>query len=617
MSKDRRSLIPFPSSLIPLLCLAAAGCRIGDRPLVTPEKGTGPAVQFTDVTAAAGIHFQHVNGAEGKKYMPETMGSGCAFIDYDNDGWQDILLINGEPWSGVQAFRRSGVQDRQRASTSTSTSTNLNARRPERLNARLPTMVLYRNDGTGRFHDVTTAVGLDVPLYGMGVAVGDWDNDGFDDLAVTALGGVYLFHNQDGRRFALETNRDHEAAGGPIPLAPSLPGGWPTSAAWLDYDRDGLLDLFVCHYVKWTPETDVYWSLDGIHKSYTTPEKYEGESCRLYHNQGGGRFADVTDRAGIRSARSKSLGVAVCDYDGDGWPDLLVSNDTEPTLVYHNQGDGSFQEVATELGVAVAETGKPKAGMGIDTGDDQNNGSESILMTNFAGEQISLYRKDATGQYLDGAAPAGVGTPSQLYLGFGGFFFDADLDGWLDIFVANGHVMDDIERRDTGVAYAEPALLFRNDGQGHYVDITRAAGPALALQQVGRGAACGDYDNKGSLDLLLTANGGPARLLRNESDRENGWLKLQLEGRPSNRDAIGARVRVRVGDRVMTRCVKSGSSYLSASDRRLTFGLGRAARADDVEIQWPTGAVQSLGSVDRNRWLRITEGRSGTGAVAR
>ena len=369
--------------------------------------------------------------------------------------------------------------------------------------------------------------------------------------------------------------------------------------------------------MKWTPETDVYWSLDGIHKSYTTPEKYEGESCRLYHNQGAGRFADVTDRARIRSARSKSLGVAVCDYDGDGWPDILVSNDTEPTLVYHNQGDGTFQEVATELGVAVAESGKPKAGMGIDTGDDQNNGSESILMTNFAGEQISLYWKDATGQYLDGAAPAGVGTPSQLDLGFGAFFFDADLDGWLDIFVANGHVMDDIERRDTGVAYAEPALLFRNDGRGRYIDITRAAGPALAVPQVGRGAACGDYDNDGSLDLLLTANGGPARLLRNDSDRENGWLKLQLQGGPSNRDAIGARVQVRVGDRIMTRCVKSGSSYLSSSDRRLTFGLGRAARADDVEIQWPTGAVQSLRPVDRNRWLRITEGRSGTGATVR
>jgi hypothetical protein len=583
---------------------------------------------LTDVTNLAGIHFHHVNGAEGKKYMPETMGSGCAFVDYDNDGWQDLLLINGEPWSSVSAFRRAGKR----------------ANAASRLNASLPTMALYHNDGAGRFQDVTRSVGLDVPMYGMGAAVGDWDNDGFDDLAITALGGVYLFHNQGGRRFRLVTNpmgkagREENAPpedvrptqsrvpasapdlsrppSSPLSLLPSLPGGWPTSAAWLDYDRDGLLDLFVCHYVRWTPATDVFWSVDGVHKSYTTPEKYPGESCRLYHNLGRGRFSDVTDHARIRSTRSKALGVAVCDYDADGWPDLLVSNDTEPTMVYHNQGDGTFQEVATELGVAVAESGKPKAGMGVDTGDDQNNGSETFLLTNFAGEQISLYRKDSTGQYLDDAAPAGVGLPSQLYLGFGGLFFDADLDGWLDLFVTNGHVMDDIERRDTGVKYAEPPLLFRNDGQAHYVNISPASGRALMLPQVGRGAAYGDYDNDGRTDLLLTANGGPARLLRNETEPVNGWLKLQLTGSPSNRNAIGARVIVRAGGRIMTECVKSGSSYLSASDRRLNFGLGAAARAESVEIQWPTGAVQSLGPVARNRWLHITEGRSGTGAVA-
>jgi enediyne biosynthesis protein E4 len=309
--------------------------------------------------------------------------------------------------------------------------------------------------------------------------------------------------------------------------------------------------------------------------------------------------------------------VAVCDYDADGWPDLFVSNDTEPSLVYHNQGDGTFQEVATELGVAVAESGKPKAGMGIDTGDDRNDGNESILMTNFAGEQISLYRKDSTGLYLDNAAAAGVGLPSQLFLGFGGLFFDVDLDGWLDIFVTDGHVMDDIEQRNTGVSYAQPALLFHNDGHGQYTDITRSTGTALPVPEVGRGAASGDADNDGDLDLLLTTNGGPARLLRNDSRRENGWLKLQLRGGPSNRDAIGARVQVRVGGLTMTRMVKSGSSYLSASDRRLTFGLGRAPGADSVTIQWPTGAVQSLGPVERNRWLRITEGRSGTGAQVR
>jgi hypothetical protein len=504
----------------------------------------------------------------------------------------------------------------------------------------------------------------------MGVAAADWDNDGFTDLAITALGGVCLFHNEAGRRFerveSPELRVEKPAKSGPKSSGLSslksqlstLPGGWPTSAAFVDYDRDGWLDLFVCHYVQWTPETDVYWSLDGVNKSYTTPEKYEGESCRLYRNEQGRLFTDVTERAGVLTDRSKTMGVAVCDYDDDSLPDLIVSNDTEPTLVYHNQGDGTFREVGIELGVAVAESGKPKAGMGIDTGDDRNDGTTSILLTNFAGEQVSLYRKDSTGQYLDDAARAGVGQPSQLYLGFGAFFLDVDLDGWLDIFVTNGHVMDDIERRNTGVTYAEPALLFLNDRQGGYSEVSRTAGPALMTPQVGRGAAHGDYDNDGDLDLLLSANGGRARLLRNDSKRGNGWLKLQLEGRTevqaertahgsvhtaqgsdtgpaspepgavihlrperptrgSNRDALGARVRVRAGGRTMTRTVKSGSSYLSASDRRLTFGLGRDTRVDRIEIQWPSGAVQSLGPVERNRWLRIVEGRSGTEARAR
>jgi hypothetical protein len=615
---------------IVVLSLSIGGCR---RPGVSPGASGGeepsspkgmpnPALRFTDVTAAAGIAFRHENGAEGRKYMPETMGSGCAFLDFDNDGWEDILLINGQPWSGVQVYGRRVPA--QRVDVQERHPRRPNTRTPEHPNT--PTMALYRNDGTGHFQDVTAAVGLDVPLYGMGVAVGDWDNDGFDDLAVTALGGVRLFHNRLGRRFeevplaGSESSRTSgDATHSPLAARPgrlAADTGWPTSAAWLDYDRDGRLDLFVCHYVLWSPDTDVYWSLDGVHKSYTTPEKYTGESCRLYRNLGGGRFVDVTERAGILSSRSKALGVAVCDYDGDGWPDLIVSNDTEPTLVYHNQGDGTFQEAATELGVAVAESGKPKAGMGIDTGDDRNTGEETILITNWAGEQISLYRKDTSGHYLDFAAPAGVGLPSQRYLGFGALFFDADLDGWLDILVANGHVMDDIERRNTGVTYAERPLLFRNERDGRYREVGEAIGPAFSTPRVGRGAACGDYDNDGDPDLLLTENGGPARLLRNDANNEHGWVKVQLRGNPSNRDALGARVQVHAGGTVMTRGVKSGSSYLSASDRRLTFGLGRAAQVDQVEIQWPSGAVQTLGPVERNRWLRISEGRSGSVAIA-
>lgn len=609
-----RGLLRGAAACSGLLFLLGTGCRSQEAPAGAPRAATGAGARvpdssmprFTDVTAATGIDFRHTTGAAGRKYMPETMGSGCAFIDYDNDGRQDILLINGQPWPDVEAFTRSGG----RKPAARSDQRRSGAGRPS-------TMILYRNDPAGRFVDVTEAVGLDKPLYGMGVAVGDWDNDGYDDMAVTALGGVRLFHNRSGRRFVeADILRGSSAASDAAP-ATNPDGGWPTGAAWLDYDRDGRLDLFVCHYVRWTPETDVYWSLDGVHKSYTTPEKYQGESCRLYRNMENGRLVDVSRAAGIYSARSKALGVAVCDYDSDGWPDILVSNDTEPNMVFHNQGDGTFHDVATELGMAVAESGKPKAGMGIATGDDRNDGSESVLVTNFAGEQISLYRKDSTGQYLDEAAAAGVGLPSQRYLGFGAFFFDADLDGWLDIFVSNGHVMDDIERRNTGVTYAEPALLFLNDRQGRYREIAQSVGPELAAPRVGRGAAYGDFDNDGDLDILLTTNGGPARLLRNDAGNSHGWLKLQLEGGPSNRNAYGARVRVWTGGRVMSRTVSSGSSYLSASDRRLTFGLGEVRGADRIEIRWPSGAVQSLGPVEGNRWLRITEGRSGSVAVAR
>jgi hypothetical protein len=539
--------------------------------------------RFVDVTERAGVRFRHENGARGQKWLPETMGSGCAFLDYNGDSRLDLLFINGMHWPGQYV--------------------------PEQ-----PTMALYRNEGDGRFADVTRSVGLDVPMYGMGCAVGDYDNDGWDDLVVTTLDGCRLFHNRaakarvaprvgpPGRRF--EEVTAGAAVGG---------GGWATGAAWVDVDRDGLLDLFVCHYVSWSPATDVYGSLDGVHKSYTTPEKYRGETCRLYRNRGSGRFEDVTRRAGIYSPKSKAMGVAVCDVDADGWPDLVVSNDTEPNFLFHNQGDGTFKETAIEAGIAVSEQGKARAGMGIDTGDDRGIGQPSILITNFAGEQPTLYRRNEYGLFVDESASSGIGTASQLYLGFGAVFFDYDLDGWLDLFVANGHVMDDIALRNTGVTYAEPALLFRNQGEsgggppGHYQEVGRASGTAIPRPMVGRGAAYGDWDNDGDLDLLLTTNGGPGRLLRNDTPAENGWLRLVLTGTASNRDGIGARVTVRAGERTLLQCVKSGSSYLSESDRRLTFGLGRAPRADAIEIQWPSGAVQTLGPVARNREIRVKE----------
>ena len=529
-----------------------------------------PAVTFTDVTERAGIHFKHVNGAFGKKWMPETMGSGCAFLDYDGDGWLDILLVNGDFWPGHA---------------------------PQGAAAR---MALYRNNHDGTFTDVTAAAGLNVPLYGMGVAVGDYDNDGYDDLFITAVGRSRLFHNvsngQGGRKFVDVT----EASG-------IQDTGWATSAAWLDYDRDGKLDLFVCHYVQWTPEKDLYYSVDGIRKSYARPQIYKGESCRLYHNRGGGRFEDVTQQAGIYNPNSKALGVAVSDYDGDGWPDIFVANDTESNFLFHNQGDGTFKDIAGEAGIALSEQGTSRAGMGIDTADVLHNGAPDVLITNFSGEQLTLYRRDASGFFSDVAAHSGIGIASQTYLGFGAVFLDYDLDGWEDLFIANGHIEDDIAARGTGVTYREPCLLFRNLGGGQFSDVSAASGAALTTPRVGRGAAWGDFDNDGSPDLLVMSNGGAPALLHNENHTGNHWLRLVLVGTRSNRSAIGARVRLHVGERTLTRAVKGASSYLSQSDRRLLFGLGPARQADAIDIQWPSGQVQTLGATPADHTVTIRE----------
>ncbi len=533
-----------------------------------------PIPRYRDVAREVGIRFRHVSGASGRKWMPETMGPGCAFFDYNRDGWLDLLLVNGREWTGQ------------------------GDRSP-------PTLALYRNNRDGTFADVTRAAGLAVELYGMGVAAGDYDGDGFDDLYISGLNDSRLFRNEEGRRF-----RDGTRSSG---LGTR---GWATSAAWVDYDRDGNLDQFVCHYVAWTPATDIYWSLDGVNKTYATPAQYTGQSCRLYRNLGPGagdrRFTDVTRAARIESSKSKAMGVAVCDYDRDGHPDLAVSNDTEPNFLYHNQGDGSFKEVAVELGVAVSEAGRAKAGMGVDTGDLLNDGREAVLVTNFSGEQIALYHRDPFGLFQDVSASSGVGPASQLFLGFGAFFFDCDLDGWQDIFVANGHIQEDIGVRNTGVTHAERALLFRNlgDVQGapRFQEVAELAGDALRSPVVARGACYGDYDNDGDFDILEMTNNGFARLLRCEGRPSNRWLRIVLRGARRNRNAFGARVRVRVGDRTLTRYVRSGSSYLSQSDARVLVGLGAAEQVDGMEIQWPDGSVRPAGSAPAGRTVVFDQG---------
>jgi enediyne biosynthesis protein E4 len=543
------------------LTLATGGCPgpAARQAAVAPQ---GLPVVFEDVTHAAGLDFVHQTGARGDRWLPETMGSGCAFVDLNNNGHLDIILVDATGWPGGPG---SGGRSR-----------------------------VYLNNGDGRFEDATDAWGMPEGLYGMGIACADYDNDGFTDVLITALGESRLLRNVDGRRF------EDVSAGSGIHTP-----GWPTSAAWIDYNRDGWVDLFVCNYVEWTPETDLFVSLDGVNKSYARPDQYAGSACMLFENRAG-RFVDVSAAAGIDRPNAKALGVALCDFDRDGWVDVVVSNDMVPNFLFHNQGNGTFKEVAVQAGVAVTEAGTAKAGMGIDVADYENTGQDGILITNFSGEQLSLFRRDGSGLFMDVAARSGIGTPSQRFLGFGTFFFDADLDGTLDIFVANGHIQDDIGVRSSAVSYAQPALLLRGEGDGAFRDISATAG-ALNVPRVGRGAAYGDFDNDGDLDVLLTTSGGAAVLLRQAGRPSHNWLRLVLEGRESNRSAIGAMVRVRSGELVQSRMVRSGSSYLSQSSLRLTFGLGQRERIDDIEVRWPNGTIESFGSVELNREYRLVE----------
>jgi hypothetical protein len=533
-----------------------------------------PTIRFADVTEQAGIRFQHNSGAYGGKLLPETLGSGCAFLDYDADGWQDILLINGMDWPGHK---------RQRS-----------------------TLRLYKNNRNGTFTDVTKAAGLDVEMYGMGVAIGDYNNDGFPDIFITCVGQNRLFRNT-GKGTFLDVTR---ASGLNARQA------FSTSALWFDYDRDGLLDLFVCNYVRWSPEHDVFCSLDGKHKSYCTPEAYRGDTCWLFHNRGDGTFEDVTATSGIFDSSSKSLGVAMLDYDQDGWPDLLVANDTQPNKLYKNLRNGKFKDVAVEAGLAFSTEGKARAGMGVDVGDFENSGKPGIAITNFDNEMIGLYRAVRPGTYDDISIAAGVGLPSKNTLGFGCAFLDVDLDGSLDLVVANGHIEETVRNIHGNVGYAQPPLLFLNLGGGKFEDFAANADEGFAQPKVGRGLAYGDYDRDGDLDILLTTNNGPAYLYRNENAAGNRSIRFHLVGTKSNRDAIGALVRTFNNGQTQSRVVKGGSSYLSQSELPLTFGLGKRDKIERVQIEWPSGAKDEFTNLDAGRRYHITEGKglkAGTG----
>ena len=522
----------------------SAGILSGALPLPVPA--ASPDFRLTDVTEAAGIRFRQNNGSYGGKLLPETLGSGCAFLDYDADGWQDILLVNAMDWPGHK---------RQRT-----------------------TMKLYRNNRNGRFTDVTKAAGLDIEMYGMGVAVGDYNNDGFPDIFVSCVGQSHLFRNTGKGTFVDVTK------------ACGLAGkeGLSTSAIWFDYDRDGFLDLLVCNYVRWSAESDVFCSLDGKNKSYCTPEAYRGDTCWLFHNRGNGTFEDVTATSGIFDSSSKSLGVAMLDYDQDGWPDILVANDTQPNKLYRNLRNGKFKDVAVEAGLAFSTEGKARAGMGVDVADFDNTGRPGIIITNFDNEMIGLYRTVGKG-YDDVAMQTGLGAASRNTLGFGCAFFDANLDGLLDIAVANGHIDETVRNIRGNVGYAQPAQLFQNTGGGKFHDVATEIGGGFDLPKVGRGLAVGDFDRDGDLDILLTTNNGPAYLYRNEVLVKNNSIRFRLLGTKSNRDAIGASVKVFVNGQAQSRVVRSGSSYLSQSELPATFGLGQQEQIDRVVIDWPSG----------------------------
>jgi hypothetical protein len=525
-----------------------------------------PEVKFVDVTSESGLHFTHHNASTGEKLLPETMGSGVAFIDYDRDGDQDLFFVDQGSWPGAKGTpaSRSGH-------------------------------ALYRNDGSGHFKDVTEEAGLGSSVFGQGVAVGDYDNNGADDLFVTALGGCQLFRN-DGGKFT-DVAREAGALD---------PEGWPTSAAFLDMENDGDLDLFLCSYVSWSAEIDrsVDTRIPGGGLAFDPPTAFDGSFCRLLRNDGG-KFTDVSETAGIRiragelkAPMAKSLGVAPLDIDGDGLVDLAVANDTAPNFLFHNLGGGKFEDIGLTAGVAFGQAGQTRGAMGADWADFHNDGTVGLAVANFANEMVALYVADGPNslQFTDMAAAYGLGLPTQSPLKFGLFFFDYDLDGRLDLLTANGHLERDVSKLQASQSYEQPAQLLWNTGEigPHlFVLVDQAhAGPDLFKPLVGRGSAYADIDGDGDLDVVITSNGGPARLFRNDGGDKNGWIRLTLKGTQSNRDGIGAKVVVTAGGVTQTRQLFPAKGYLSSVELPLTFGLGRAGKADRVTVTWPSGENQ-------------------------
>lgn len=522
---------------------------------------------LTDVTAEAGLaKFKHDNGAAGNMWFPEQMGAGCGFIDYDNDNWADIILVGGGRWEGDERGPAQGLW-------------------------------LFKNQRNGSFVDVTAEVGLaDVVAWGTGILSGDFDNDGDDDLYLTALGYNHLFKN-DGGKFSDITARAG-VAGKNI---------WSSSAVFFDADRDGWLDLYVGNYADWTPETDIYCSIGDGKKVYCRPAVYKGIASTYFYNNGDGTFSDKTAEAGFLPASGKSLGIAMFDYNNDGWPDLAVANDGEHDLLYENQHDGTFRDVGPERGMAFGENGEARAGMGIDAGVIDSTGMESVFVGNFSNEMIGVYRYLDNGFFINRDAVSRIGRASLMSLTFGLFLFDVELDGDLDLFVANGHVYPIRTQFQQGITYRQRSQLFINNGDGNFKEINDEVGGVLLEKMVARGAVYGDYDRDGDLDVLLTENNGPAHLWRNDLPPAN-FLRIKLVGTKSNKNGLGTKVVATVGKQKMFRRCRTGSSYLSQLERTLTFGLGTAGKVDTLRVYWLSGEVQEFYDVFGNREILITEG---------
>ncbi len=545
-----------------------------------PPRGSTP-LRLVEITEAAGVRFQHHTGAFGRKWFPETNGSGAAIFDYDGDGFPDLFLVNGRDWSSAER-RAAGAPLKPRSIPT-----------PSRL---------FHNRGDGTFEDVTKGSGLDLPMYGMGCAVGDYDGDGDSDLYVTGVGRGWLFRNEAGGRF-----REVSASVG------LREKGWGTSCAWFDADRDGRLDLFVCHYVDWRAAEDRPCSGADDRPIYCGPNLYPPEPCRLYLQKADGTFRDVSRAAGIWGARgrpltSKAMGVTVTDTDRDGWPDLVVANDTEPNFLFRNRRNGTFAEEAAMRGIALPETGLARSGMGIDAADLEGTGGETILIGNFADEMLGLYRPEAGSLYQDVAGKVGVGAASRPFTTFGCLFSDLNNDGWLDIVAANGHIDDRMEKGNPVPLRQRPLFLLNE--RGNRFREARLYDSAL----VGRGLAAGDIDRDGDVDLLITANGGKPVLLRND-EGEGGSLRLVLEGTRGNRSAIGAEVVATLPGRVLRRRVRSGSSYLSASELPITLGVGKQTGAE-VSVRWPNGTREALGTLSIGQEYRVREGSGVVGTMA-